>query len=236
MSAAPADSCTPVLAENKNDDVQKALATTTTANSDSRPVEASRLEPLPRELRELIYFYAGYLVADRCIHSCEKKCRAFLDYERTSKIVSRCVERFRATPHVLEVNKGCAHPEARQWKVEGVEVDGDRRPAKAHPSPIRLGAAFSVQGFLLIVGTNDMSSNDEVEVFEGSSCAKPLPFDLTRARFPMKPSKRQLAATWLSSSHPRDSERLIPHCAHKQPIRYNLSILPLTLVSRPPTP
>ncbi|KAF1968671.1 hypothetical protein BU23DRAFT_655682 [Bimuria novae-zelandiae CBS 107.79] len=131
MSAAPADSYTPVLAENKSDDVRKALATATTVNSDYRPVEASRLELLPREFHELIYFYAGYPAAGRCTHSCEKKCRAFLNYERASKIVSlhwssesnswaiypaRSLvvwKEFQATPHVLEVNKVCAHPHAR---------------------------------------------------------------------------------------------------------------------------
>lgn len=39
-----------------------------------KPEHCSRLESLPREVREKIYFYLGFPVAGHCVHYCDKPC------------------------------------------------------------------------------------------------------------------------------------------------------------------
>ncbi|KAF2120471.1 hypothetical protein BDV96DRAFT_594930 [Lophiotrema nucula] len=43
-------------------------------SNDSTRSELSRLESLPRELRDAIYFYLGFPVAGRCLHLCDQDC------------------------------------------------------------------------------------------------------------------------------------------------------------------
>jgi hypothetical protein len=89
---------------------------------------ASRLESLPQELRERIYFYLGFPIAGKCIHNCaHQACRPDVD---------ESVPRHpRAKPHYVDiwdewVRCGGAglkmldvrSVDARSGRVEGVDV------------------------------------------------------------------------------------------------------------------
>ncbi|KAF1974939.1 hypothetical protein BU23DRAFT_552780 [Bimuria novae-zelandiae CBS 107.79] len=97
---------------------------------DSKPAKAStiemlpsRLQQLPRELRERVYLYLGIPVTGYCIHECNNSCSAELDW-RVSYVVdspgdtwilcdldsieaTNASETFSATPKILTVKSIC---------------------------------------------------------------------------------------------------------------------------------
>jgi hypothetical protein len=89
---------------------------------------ASRLESLPQELRERIYFYLGFPIAGKCIHNCaHQACRPDVD--------SSIPRHPRAKPHYVDiwdewVRCGGAglkmldvrSVDVRSGRVEGVDV------------------------------------------------------------------------------------------------------------------
>ena len=87
----------------------------------TRPI--SPLEKLPCELRQQIYFYLGFPIAGRCLHTCDDSCVkmtyrniGFKD-QRGKMRVTKCLSKTKAAPpksgdaeeHMLKLSPTCFH-------------------------------------------------------------------------------------------------------------------------------
>lgn len=107
-----------------------------------QPTLSSRLQKLPRELRERVYFHLGIPVAGYCLHKCDMLCEAFstwythsldsplvVETPRPPLPSSHTIEteprKFEAKERVITVKFACPHHGRgnRPLRVEGIDQD-----------------------------------------------------------------------------------------------------------------
>ena len=76
------------------------------ATTRQRNNSPSRLETLPREIREQIYFHLGFPVSGRCIHQCNTDCLAYAAHK---KRFGRPSNEYKPAPRLLTIEYTCPH-------------------------------------------------------------------------------------------------------------------------------
>lgn len=114
---------------------------------------ASRLELLPRELRDRIYFYLGFPVARRCLHYCDKPCTGYTEFRGNAQYVYR-LERSKLQA-LLRVGR-LSRREYREWEKEQAARLDLRESLAEYKDECQLLHAVSAA-----LGASRMSGRDE---------------------------------------------------------------------------